>query len=177
MNLRAQVGVRNVAHILTQVRSSRSGFHELELSYADRRVAWCEFDSCSDGGTPSLDRGQSGNCRWSLNNGEAIHAHWFRDLQVARFHLDRFDPAERPLQHLVEETYVPHGIVGGALAGLALTKHPLGALVGAVAGGFAGAKVDRAPVTTWRLHSFDGYRWEVRVKWQAGAAWDPLLAS
>ena len=98
------IGLDELDRALTHLDETEGSRQYLELAYDDPRLD-SELFSCSTRGIPSIHQGQSGNCRWRLSGGRALHAHWFRQARIVRFHIDRIDPERDPLGHLLADTY------------------------------------------------------------------------
>lgn len=132
-------------------RTNPSQVHVLEVEMGDQRVAWHELVSCNDGGLPSLDAGQSCDCRWSTPGEAGLHAHWYIEDGIARFHLDDVDPRRNPIGHLVKDTALLPGVAIGAILGLLFGQSAKAMAFGAAVGAGAGAFVPRGAFRTWTI--------------------------
>lgn len=144
------IGVDVVAEMLRIIRGREGGEPQLQFSYSDGRVFWQDFHTCSTN-APSLDVGQSANCRWSFNDGSALHAQWFDQQQFVRFHIDGIDPERDGLGHLLHDTHIGKGVLIGALLG-ALTGKWRGVAAGAALGGLGGAAMTTSKVTVYQVN-------------------------
>ena len=153
--------LQTVIDILDQLTEEHGRNVHLQIDLDDRRMDWRSMGGCDDHGLPSLHYGQGDDCRWSLTDGSGLHAHWYED--VVRFHLDEVDPSVNAVGHVVRDTWAPQGVLGGALTGLLIAKHPLGAVVGGVVGGITAlAAQTRAPTQVWIVT-----HWEWSGYWEA----------
>ncbi len=106
--------------------------------------AWRTLTQCNDCGYPGIDVGQDGDCRYSTDGEEGLHAQVFTKLGVIDFHLDEVDVCRNPAGHAVEDTHIAAGALIGAALGIlagALIAGEKGALIGALAVGGSGALV------------------------------------
>ncbi|OGQ18745.1 MAG: hypothetical protein A2138_04040 [Deltaproteobacteria bacterium RBG_16_71_12] len=106
------------------------------LERTDQRIDWQEFERDKSPKNGSVNVGQLWDFRRSAPGGSALHVHVF--AHYVTIHLDVHDPAERPVEHLLGETYLVRGAaVGGGTAlllglasGPALVLAAFGALLG-----------------------------------------------
>lgn len=104
-----------------------------------------KFGVCGTRGLPAIQVGQEKDCRWPLNGGMALHAHWYKSH--VDFHVDEWDPEKHPVLHTINETDVPRGAFIGMVVGLVATSTAeskttsfWGAALGSVVGAAIGYK-------------------------------------
>ncbi len=92
----------------------------LSVPVNSREIEWHTFPSCSDGGFPGINVGQTRDCRYQTDGREGLHAQVFNDRQGERveFHLDKEDACRAPVGHLFADTKVGWGLFFGGVAGL-----------------------------------------------------------
>lgn len=92
----------------------------IEISLYDPNVDWDELlGEHADRSQPALGYGQDEDTRYDLPRGASLHAQWYREEGVVRFHLDHHNPRIDGFLHLTQETRILEGSVGGGLSGLA----------------------------------------------------------
>lgn len=130
----------------------------LTLRRDDARVAWDSLCQVPSEKNPSVDVGQKWAVRCKLGDGRALHI-LGRDSVIV-MHVDKYDPAEQKVRHVVEETNaVPGALIGLGLGVLATllgappkTALAIGTGLGAAVGGFV--PVDMA---VWEFDGVDGF--------------------
>lgn len=151
-----RLGINDVVNVLDGLREEGGQRPHLVFSYDDPRLDWSALGCCSNQGYPGLDKGQRGDCRWSVHGQRSLHAHWHDDR--VEFHIDQQDPVRNPIGHLLFDT--PAGafaLIGAVGVGLA-TGSAGKALLGALGGVGVGLAMDRGATTRWLLaaNSEDG---------------------
>jgi hypothetical protein len=137
-----------IVELLDRLHAQNGGWPHLVVALDDHRVAWEQFNFCTNGGYDGLPVGQKKDCRFSLRDGRSLHLHWME--KVACFHVDLKDPVRDPLGHLAQDTNILEGVALGAAMG-SLSRNPWGALLGAVFGGLIGAQNPPRRITRWIL--------------------------
>ena len=128
-------------------RAPRLVFYKQSVEF--RQLAQELTCTCPHKHMPAIQLGQKRNCRWSLPNGQSLHAHWFDDR--VEFHLDQIDPKRDPVSHLLLDTGALPGLFFGVLGGLMLGKRGTELLPGAALGALISTGQHNAQITKWTL--------------------------
>ena len=97
--------------------------NSISLSRRDARVGWDSLCEVPSEENPSVDVGQQWAARCKVGGGRALHVLGRGDEIV--MHIDKHDPAEKPIRHVASETNLLAGAAVGAGLGI------LAALLGA----------------------------------------------
>ena len=103
----------------------------------EERIDWSFLSRCQRCRRFSINRGQLRECRYPTDGIEGLHVQVFKEW--VDFHLDRVDACNRPVAHLVADTWAARGWLLGTCAGLATGRSSITAvagLLGACVGSF-----------------------------------------
>ncbi len=152
----------DIAAMLRKTRQDNRGRPWLLVEFTDTRIDWSSLGVCTNHGLPSIDHGQATDCRWSVEGNESLHAHWHPKKGIVYFHLDRCDPTQDPIGHLITDTYIPHAAgLGGVIGGLSLGAW--GAVGGSALGAIAATLIAPKPTSTWKIHYYNSeHDWQLR---------------